>query len=150
MLTMGGGKGGLPPGTVSNEAVRNGKPALTVEAGGMGRIDERHVQYHVQGIINVMKHLNMIEGEAKLKQHKKIPNSYPINLKHGGIWHPKLAAGQLVSKGELLGEVTDPFGKVIERLESPAAGVIEFYMYPPTMNAGDTVVWLGEFEQELS
>ena len=46
----------------SNTAVRRGKPAITVESGGMGLTDEASVRAQEAGALSVMAHLGIVEA----------------------------------------------------------------------------------------
>lgn len=138
-LTMTGSGG------IASESVNLKKPALTVEAGGLGQLKDEDTAYHVNGVINAMKYLNMIEGAPVLKDHKKVSKIHFVNLSHGGIWHSKARAGDIIAEGQTLGEVTDVFGEIIDRVIAPNDGVILFYMYPAAMHTGETVFVTGQF-----
>ncbi len=60
-----------------------------------------------------------------------------------GYWHPFVGVGAQVTKGQLLGEVRDPFQAVLLPVEAPIAGVVLFLVTSLAMNAGDPLLAIG-------
>ena len=81
------------------------------QAGEALRFDENAINIGVKGILNVMSELNIIQDKFE-------PTISPISSKDtewiiahkGGVLHSKVSLGQTISKNELLGTITDPFG----------------------------------------
>ncbi|MFI5449779.1 MAG: succinylglutamate desuccinylase/aspartoacylase family protein [Candidatus Bathyarchaeia archaeon] len=124
-----------------------GIPAICSEAGSMGKVDEASVAFHLTGISNVMKTLNMIDGKPEnIPVPTIIHRMHTVRTNRGGFWSPLLKVGSIVSEGELLGVVQNIFGEVLEEIRSPVGGVIWYYVaQPPVISAGyeDTVI-IGE------
>ncbi len=49
------------------------------------------------------------------------------------MWYPKVAAGNLVKKGQQIGHVGDLFGDVLEKIVSPVNGVVLFLTINPSV-----------------
>jgi hypothetical protein len=60
-----------------------------------------------------------------------------------GYWHPRVAVGDLVSAGQLVGEVRDAFHTVLRRIEAPIGGVVLFLVTSLAMNEGDPLLAIG-------
>ena len=56
----------LGRGTGAAEAMKGGRPAMTLEAGGTGRRDHRYVMAHVHALENAMRYLGILEGSPIL------------------------------------------------------------------------------------
>ena len=58
-------EGTIPPfaGSLNYSATRNGVVSILAESGGDATLDEEDVRTHVDGALNVMRHLGMIDGE---------------------------------------------------------------------------------------
>ena len=57
-------------------AADKGIPAILAEAGGAGQMQEEAVSLLVNGVVNVMRHLGMIE-DAKLRiSHRELRNKF--------------------------------------------------------------------------
>lgn len=136
-------------GTCIGEAAKIGIPAVGPEAGGgaAGKIEEWAVTFYTKGILNAMKYMKMIEGTLeKTRTQEKIVGVYTIRTKLGGIFYPKKKAGNKVSKGEIIGEVKNLRGSVIEEITASISGIVLIRMTYVTVNSSDVVMMLGELE----
>jgi len=120
-------------------AAQMGKPSIVAEAGGFGRIDETAVRWHVEGMVNVMKRLKMIEGTPNKPRPQGNRKRFNLIVGRGGICYtPPL--GTRVRKGDQVGVVKDMFGNVLETLKSPIDGVISFRRNPISVNTNDRAI----------
>lgn len=105
-----------------------GVPSMLAEAGGNGLLDEKGLNFLIRGIHNVMKHLDMLSGNPetppKSIQFASAMKSYTSS--QDGLFYPIVKAGDLVNKGQKVGELRDYFGNVIEELQAPNSGYISF------------------------
>jgi len=53
----------------STTATTRGKPAITVESGGLGATDNESIERIERGVMSVMRHLKMVEGQPQLVEH---------------------------------------------------------------------------------
>jgi uncharacterized protein len=155
----GAGAGGL---SSYAAAAEKGVPSILAEAGGVGQMQEDAVALLVQGVINVMKHLGMIddakahiadsETNSKFKPKKTADRSVATTIltkfewlytKHEGMWYPKVAAGDLVKKGQEIGTVGDLFGDTLEKIISPVNGVILFLTINPSVLENGLLMGIG-------
>ena len=131
---------------VDNTAIQMGKPAFTTESGQLGILDEESVQLLLRGIDNVLKYLNMIEGEAKdFGRPAYIKKFEVIRSNHDGLFYPLIKRGYFVQKGQPIGYVTDYFGKKLETILAPFTGQILYIIATPPANKGEPVVEVGEY-----
>jgi hypothetical protein len=129
----------------SKEAMTKYKiPCITPETGTPYPVREEEVEWHYEGITNVMKLLGMIEGKPKLKKQKLDPHIERAISQNGGLWIQKVPAGAKVKKGELLGEVLNMLGETLQRVESPIAGIICTTRTSVTVNEGDVLAAIAE------
>lgn len=127
------------PGSSVSAAAQIGKPSIVAEAGGFGRVDENATRWHVEGILNVMKRLKMIEGIPNPPRKQSIRRRFNLTVRRGGICYtPPL--GTRVKKGDEVGLVKDLFGNVLETITSPANGVVTFRRSIPPVCTNDRVV----------
>jgi predicted deacylase len=126
-------------------AIRNGIPATVIEAGGGGRCAESHVQSHLQALTNLMKHLDMLDGEPALPERWTF-----VEVKHrprvsvGGFFHPRVETGASVCQRDTLAQVTDLWGQEVERLKAPCDGIILFMRQTPSVQPGNLAYLLGQ------
>lgn len=122
----------------NRQAVADGKATVLVEIGDRGRRDERLVKQLSEGLLNMLRVMAMLPGGGRaepqgLKWYTTTISASPTTT---GIFYPLKEAGMLARKGERLGYVTDFAGTVIEKINSPADGLILYMPYAPPLNAG--------------
>jgi predicted deacylase len=133
----------------SSTAMTRGKPALTIESGGMGRSeDEGEIHAIEKGVTNLMHHLKMLDGAidtpAQVTWYEQTEVlRFPETLEDkAGLFQARAKKMQLVEKGELLGVVTDYFGKQIFELRAPFAGEIFYIIGTPPISAGEPLAFI--------
>jgi len=138
----------------SNTGMVRGKPSITVESGGMGvAFNEEDIGRIESGVLNLMRHLGMLDGQAKMLTSVTWyePSEvlrFPENLaEKEGLFYPKASKSQMVQKGELLGHVTDFFGKTIFELRAPFAGELLYILGTPPISAGEPLAFVAAIKQ---
>jgi predicted deacylase len=152
-------------------AAEKGIPAILAEAGGVGQMQEDAVALLSRGVINVMRHLEMIESvadvmaigndEARMMNDEtnpksKIQKTASSNMaatlltkfewlytKSTGVWYPKVAPGDAVREGEQIGTVGDLFGDALEQILSPVNGVVLFLTINPSVLENGLLMGIG-------
>jgi predicted deacylase len=129
-------------------AADKGIPAILAEAGGVGQMQEEAVSLLVDGVVNVMRHLGMIDDAkfefqiSKSKPNKTARSAVATTVltkfdwlytKSTGVWYPKVAPGDAVTEGEQIGTVGDLFGDTLEEIVSPVNGVVLFLTINPSV-----------------
>jgi uncharacterized protein len=132
-------------GTTSAAAAEVGIPAVIAEVGGRGLLETDAVAAHVIGIANVLQALDMLEGApAPPAQPQTLVERFVwLRSTRAGWWQAAVQAGDLVSAGDLLGDVEDLFGDRLERIEAPEDGVVLFVTSSPAMAADGLLLGLG-------
>ncbi len=125
-------------------AAKRGKPAITVEAGGLGATDNESIARIERGVMNVMRHLKMIEGRPQMVEHPIfIDRNAVLRSEETGIFYPLVEKGHTVAKGTLMGYVTDFFGKRIYELRAPFAGEVLYVLGTPPVSKGEPLAMIG-------
>ncbi len=128
----------------STTATTRGKPAITVESGGMGATDDESIARIERGVMSVMRHLKMIEGRPQMVEHPMfIDRSEVLQSSETGIFYPLVEKGHTVVKGALMGYVTDFFGKRIYELRAPFAGEVLYILGTPPVTKGEPLAMVG-------
>jgi predicted deacylase len=121
-----------------------GKPSITAEAGRSGRVDTDDVDRLVNGVMNVMRYLNMLPGKSATVDHPVwIERIETISGDQPGIFYPLVDRGTYVQQGMEIGYVADFYGKTIQEARAPAAGVVLYICAVPSMKKGDTIANIG-------
>ena len=109
-----------------------GVPGAVISIGGPGfgeSFESSWIEKGVSGIRNVLKHLNMINGEpAESRRRLFFERSWDLRPTVGGILAPAIGAERLlttVEAGELLGRVVSPYTfEILEELRAPRGGYL--------------------------
>jgi predicted deacylase len=101
-------------GSVSSYAQDLGIPCIVPEVGGSFLyLDGRFLDQAVAGVMNVMRHLGMLDGApVKPLQQYMITDRVLIRVPQGGIFHPLVGVESLnrpLRRGTPLGSIMDPY-----------------------------------------
>jgi predicted deacylase len=129
---------------LSNTAVLLGKPAITTEAGFLGRTDEESINLNVRGVLNLMRFLRLIDGRPETVEEPVWIERYEVvNSPADGLFFPETKMGYYVREGQRVGVVTDYFGRVQNVIRAPWSGVILYIINTPPANAGEPLFEVG-------
>ena len=121
---------------------RYGIPCIMPESGTPFPVREEDVGFHHDGIMNVMKHLGMLEGTPEMRTLKINPPMKRLYAERGGIWRQMVDAGKSVEEGAVLGEVVNLLGETLQTVRAPFDGVANSSRTSRVANAGDTLLWV--------
>lgn len=127
------------------------KPFLLYEAGEALRFDEFGIKMGVRGIVNVMRHLKMLQPAAK--PLVKIKNSVVVSATHwvraelSGNLQTYKKLGAIVAKGEAIGAISNPFDLSNKEILSPCKGIIIGYCKLPPVHEGQALFHIGLLEK---
>lgn len=128
----------------STTAITRGKPAMTIESGGLGGRDGESVERIVRGILGVMREWQMLEGGPEpVAQPVYMDPSAVVTSPATGILYPKVAPDQVVEAGAVLAEVTDFFGQRVAEVTAPIGGVVLYVVATPPITEGQPVACIG-------
>jgi predicted deacylase len=107
------------PGSLSKIATDHGIPTLVSELGGGQQRNTHYLEKGIRGGLNVLKHLDMLDGEPELPSEQTIVEEIvTIAPHHGGLMVSDLDAGDLlrsVPRGTELARIYNP--STLEELE---------------------------------
>jgi uncharacterized protein len=129
------------PGSIVYAAGRRGVVSILTESGGNGTLEEEDVRVHVDGIRNIMRYLGMIEGEPVIRgpQIRAIDREV-TRAKHPGLLRLKVKIGDRVTTDQVVGEICDVFGRVVEKVQIAKAGIAGLVWAHKAVNTGDPIV----------
>ena len=129
-----------PKGSLRRTATKEGTPTILLEAGTAHRFEMEAVHTGIEGVLNVMGHLGMIERKNRLPAVRLlVRRSKWARAEAGGLLYSLFNVGDHVKKGEEIALVTDPLGEQTHSIESPRTGVIVGLALNPLVRAGDPV-----------
>lgn len=136
-------------GMLQDAALDAGKPALTIELSGGYVWEEPSVRAGVTGVLNVMRHLKMVDGAIEPQTEVpviggRLTNRHYVNCDRGGLVRPLLPLGAAVKRDEPVAVLYDVFGNDVETIRSPIDGWV--ITYPVTGNrtaaSGDSIAFV--------
>ncbi len=129
---------------LSNTGVTRGKPALTIESGGMAQTDNESIARIENGVAGLLRHLKMrTDGPAPVSNPIFIERSVVLRSGFTGIFYAAVEKGHTVAQGTVLGRVTDFHGRLLEEIKAPFAGEVLYIIGTPAMNKGEPVAFIG-------
>lgn len=137
------GKG--PKGAFRREACRAGCPTIIMEGGEVWKVERGVVDTTVRGIKNVLRELNMLDGEPDRPDYQiRIEKTKWVRADRGGFLHFHVQPGEVVSKGQPLATNTTLLGCDPNQLTSPFDGIILGMVTLPAISPGEPVCHIGQ------
>lgn len=136
-------------GSLREAARERNIPVLLYEAGEALRFDEWAIRTGVRGILNVMRGIGMLP--ARRGPGRKRPpvfealDSHWIRAPRSGILRTKKQLGLRVTRGEILGTVSDPLGYGPKPVRARETGIIIGMAQLPLVSRGDAVFHVATF-----
>jgi predicted deacylase len=123
-----------------NTAHVRGKPALTTENGYLGLPEPEMIERNVQGALRLMRFFGMLPGEPELSPAPVWLAPYEVlTSPETGVWHPRVERGHTVSRGAVIGVLTDFFGDRLAEVRAPFDGEVMYVVGTPAMSKGEPV-----------
>jgi len=135
-------------GSLRAAAMASQTPVLVYEAGEALRLDEMSIRGGVEGIIRVMRSLQMLPRTRRKAPPDPVVarSSSWVRAPESGIFRAFARLGDRVVRDQtLLGIVSDPFGEKEQEVRSPASGVIIGRLNLPLVNEGDALYHVARF-----
>lgn len=134
----------MPPGRSLSAATDLGIPAIYTEAGGGGYAHPADVDCFTTGVINVMKHLDMLDGEPHVQPVTHYLSGdgnmdSVISTPAAGYFRSDVALLDEVSASQRLGAVRDPFGEIVAEITTENAGVVIMLRRIHRVHVGDNL-----------
>jgi predicted deacylase len=107
------------------------------EIGSNGLPDDDLITLQYEGCLNALKVVGLVRGEPRGSvRHRYLGHQqYTVTAEQSGLWYPQIRAGDRVRQGQLLGELRDYFGELIEQYHAPFDGIVAYYWTSPAINA---------------
>lgn len=134
-------------GRICTALARNGRRGMVVEAGDHGHLDRDSVDWITNGVMKVMRHLNMLPGNADLRGKQTVLGRYEwvVAPVAGGV-RLEIEPADRVTRGDRIGIITDLFGGTVAEVRAAASGHIMMLKTPLFAQAGE---WIGAIASEV-
>ena len=127
-----------------------GVPAIILERGGCGLLQEEEVQQDLADVKNILRGLGFLQDlPAKIFPHRLAQNGHYLNAPASGCWYPKKPPGDRLKTGELLGEIRSIYGETLFRISAEADGVLLYQTASLGIKAGTPMIAYAELEKEV-
>lgn len=128
------------PKSIRSTVSKMGKKIILYEGGKSHEIDQTVVKFGVEGALNIMRHLNMQNGEAKNQNESIIiAKSKWLRASYSGMFESYTENGSFVKRKTLMGRISDPYGEFEKKVYAP----FDCYVYglntAPIVNKGDAI-----------
>ena len=125
-------------------AASQGVPGFLGEIGQCGVWTEEQVEAYTRGVLNVLKHLEVIPGAVEdLCPVTYLPRMIGTNAAHTGCWYPSVQPGDEAQIGQKIGEIRDYFGNTLGEYFANLSGTVLYVISSLAINAGDPLVAIG-------
>ena len=138
------------PGALGMEAAKKHKIGGLYELCSGDRLLPEESSAIVDCTLNIMSHLDMLKVEPKeiknqpgtIEGQKEELWASSINtyFTKSGIYHQYVKRGDLVEKDQVVGNVTNFWGEVVETIRAPGTGRVGILIHNPVVNPGDAAI----------
>jgi len=105
------------------------------EIGKNGLPTPEDIALHYDGAVAALQTAGMLSGAPPRPKHKYIGNRrVAINAAQSGVWYPAIKEGDIVERGQYLGELRNYFGDVLDTYHAPFRGIVLYYWSSSAIN----------------
>ena len=126
-----------------NSCQKKGVPLLLFEGGKSNSINSAVSNTGVNGSKRILAHLGMLRSQFKVSSPKKasvtISHSKWIRANASGMFKSAIKIGSMVVHGEVIGQISDPYGKVHYWVKASNEGYIINVNEAPLVYQGDAL-----------
>ncbi|WP_132058930.1 succinylglutamate desuccinylase/aspartoacylase family protein [Halorussus amylolyticus] len=132
-----------PDGQLARAGPDEGIPTIDPELGGAIGWDEESIEYGVRGVFNVLRHYGFLDGEVNPDSQTRATGFDRYGSPVGGLADFRKDLGDSVEPGDVLFEVTDPFGQLKAEVTADDPGVFWRSRRLPQVATGEYVCSVG-------
>lgn len=137
------------PGRTLHSAMQRGIPWLYVESPSGRCVSRVELPFYVRTLLNLLGYLEVIDREPPASVPKlhlygsgDVDRTQSVNV--SGFFVQRVKLLDQVKAGDLVGEVRDLFGEVLEDVRTLSAGIVAVLRSDPLVNPGDPVCLVAE------
>lgn len=126
-----------------------GVPAILLERGGCGLLQEAEVEADVADVMNILRGTGVLcDAPAIEYTHTDIRLGHYENAPCSGCWYPRKQPGDRIQKNEILGEIRTIYGDTRCIVHARADGVILYQTVSLGIEENTPMVAYGAVERE--
>ena len=136
-------------GNLAGYSLSLGKTAFIAEAGRAEVSSPEDVGALIDGCLNVLATLKMLDRAVKPVEHPVwLSNNARVGADAPGMFTALVARGSYVTQGMKVGTMTDYVGRPVSDVRAPISGVVTFIRSVPSAPKGATLVDVGAVSAE--
>jgi predicted deacylase len=128
------------PGPSFKIAALHGIPSALSELGEGDLLLEKELNGQYNAIMNLLKYLGMLAGNPTRNERQKVVDVTMVTVNRSGLFYSKVQPGDILERDDVLGEVKDVFGEVVEIVRAPEKGVVLTMIHNPVVEAGEIII----------
>ncbi|MGV3630702.1 MAG: succinylglutamate desuccinylase/aspartoacylase family protein [Bacteroidota bacterium] len=132
--------------TIRESLSKRGKKMLLFEGGKTNSIEELIVEEGLNGVKRFLNHLDMRSFKIDISKDRTpiyLDESKWLRSPNSGMFQATVKNGEKVAKGDTIGIVTDPYGKIERKIKATFAGYIICLNESPVVYKGDAIFHIG-------
>lgn len=122
--------------TLRKEAFKLDKSIVVFEGGESSRFDEHVIEQGVRGARRVLKYYGMIARASSEEEQIHCKSSSWVRAKNSGMFTSFIKSGEIITKNQILGKITDPFGEFETKVKASYTGIMIGHNNMPVVNQG--------------
>ena len=128
--------------SLSGHSLTHGKTVLIAEAGRSGVVAPSDLALLINGSLNVLGELHMLDRKVKPLAHITwlAGAGQRVQADSGGVFMAAVARDTRVKKGQVVGHTTDYLGRPTGEIRAPIDGLVTFIRGVPSMSPRATLV----------
>lgn len=137
----------LIPKTIREAIQRIGKQYLLFEGGKTNSIEENIVEEGINGAKLILNYFGMRSFKIDISLGRTpvfMEQSKWLRAPNSGLFLAQIKNGSPVKKGDLLGIIMDPFGKIERKIKATKDGFVLCVNEAPTVYKGDAIFHIGK------
>jgi predicted deacylase len=137
--------------TIRESINKKGKKMLLFEGGKTNSIEEMIVEEGLNGVKRLLSHLGMRTFKIDISKDREptfLSESKWMRSPNSGMFQAIVKNGAKVSKGEVIGMVTDPYGNFERKVKASSNGYIICLNESPVVYKGDAIFHIGAEAKE--
>jgi hypothetical protein len=133
-----------PKGQLARVAPEDGIPTIDPELGGTHGWDIGSIRKGIRGVMNVLRYYGLLSGQPEIPSRQIVAHGFKeVMANRGGFLRVRAKLGAHHNPGDLIADVVDPFGNIIERITSPCEGILWSHKPYPMTSSGEVIATLG-------
>lgn len=120
---------------------------LLYEGGKTNNIEELVVEEGLNGVKRLLSHLGMRSFKIDISKDRNpiiLTESKWMRSPNSGMFHATVKNGEKVTKGEVIGMVTDPYGNFERKVKASQSGYVLCLNESPLVYKGDAIFHIGK------